>query len=257
MSQILCCECRYVYPIKLFEAVGTGLPITVCPNCGLVHTVDFQTEDISLDDNDLIHIPQQRLKDWILDTYCGSAIGEDAAAGSQNESEAKSDWDTGDKFWVAVKVHCAPGGKNPVASDFSLQWQEQGGSWADLGAAGELKYAGDDNMVITDETLANTYTIVAAACEAAVSDPMYLTDDLMTSVSVDIASSDTEVELWWAIDPAGAVAGKTYEFGIFDSRGEIGTSGTPQLIASTITIVAVGALEIDVSDSLTNIETLD
>jgi hypothetical protein len=264
MSQVLCCKCGAEYPVKLFEAIGIGLPIIVCPNCGLVHTVDFQTGKIAPDD-DLIHIPQVELKSYYYNGVDYDGGGNDSEVGSNASPPVSQgvdvvDWDTGDYFWVGFLLYDIACNQTPTTSmTVTLLVRKDGGIWETL-AASDLALPGTGNMAYTDLTPPNTAWFSSTkGGECSTTDEADgVAQDNGDNLATGVATDDAyRKEFWFAIDPSGASAGGLYEFAIYDSQSLIGTAGSPHVLDASVTIASIGALTIDVSDGLTNIETLD
>ena len=264
MAQVLCCKCGAEYPLKLFQAFDVSLPVIVCPNCGLVHTVDFQTGKTAPDDN-LIHIPQVKLKNYYYSGVDYDGGGNDSAIGNDanpivSQGQAVSDWATSDYFWVGFLLYDIACNQTPSTSfTVTLLVRKDGGAWQSL-AASDLAAPGTGNMVYTDLTPPNAdwYAATKGGECSTTDETDGVAQDNGDNLASGIATDDAyRKEVWFAIDPAGASAGSLYEFSIYDSQSLIGTVGSPYLLDASVTIVAIGALTIDVSDGLTNKETLD
>ena len=264
MSQVLCCKCGAEYPIKLFEAVGTGLPIIVCPSCGLVHTVDFQTGKTAPDD-DLVHIPQVELKSYYYTGVDYDGSGNDSAIGNDadpivNQGQAVSDWPVADQFWVGFLLYDVACNQTPdTSTTITLLVRKDGGNWETL-AASDLAPPGTSNMVYTDLTPpgADWYAATTGGECSTTNETEGVAQDNSDNLATGTASGNVyRKEFWFAIDPSGAAAGSLYEFAIYDSQGEIATVGTPYVLDANVTMASVGALEIDVSDAMSNKQTLD
>jgi hypothetical protein len=229
-----------------------------------VHTVDFQTAKIK----PVIGIEQIRLMNDYYDTVCVDGSGYDGKIGSDVASPVSqgvtvANWDTADYFWVGfVLTNYNLGECNKdvdTSSNVTLRVRKDGGSWTTL-AASDLAPPGAGNMVVTDLTPASGiwFTGDTSSCcanEESVGVAADNSDTLATGIGTAV---NYRCEFWFAIDPSGAAAGSLYEFAIWDSQGEFGTEGTPHILDVNVTMASGAApLTIDVSDAMTNTQTLD
>jgi hypothetical protein len=106
--------------------------------------------------------------------------------------------------------------REPISTTFTLDWQKDGGGWTTLAATGELKWAGDNNMVVTDATPA-TGIFFCSTCGGVAEDGAAV--DNSAACLLDI-SEDGDSEWWWGIDPAGASPFSRYTFRVNDDRGQ-------------------------------------
>jgi hypothetical protein len=135
----------------------------------------------------------------------------------------------GTLFWVGLRAW-NNATKDPLSTTFTLDWQRDAAGWNTLAAAGELKWAGNNNMVVTDPTPA-TGIFFCSSCGGNAVDGAAVDD--AAACTLDIASGD-DSEWWWGIDSAGATAGSTYTFRVNDDRGQF----TNTLLAASITFQA-------------------
>lgn len=265
MTQVRCCKCNTLYSIKLFEIATSGLPIIVCPQCGMVHTVKFDTVD---------HLPSKSpIEEIKLGTYYPNIIGTDgvnnahvsadlATPAKHASSPTLTDWVKTNKIWIGIKVGCNNCTKTPVSVTGTLQVRRgAGGTWYNLGAntgGNSLDWPGTGNMNYTTLTPPNGIWWTAndtGLCNTNRANGV--AQDNSASLTVPALAADEKVELWWAVDLQYGDAGQTYYFGAYDSHGDWGTAGSPAVLAVTITLATVASLTIDVSDGLSNKETLD
>ena len=254
MTQVTCCKCNTEYPLQLKEAAESRLPVIQCPNCGLVHTVEFHTEEI---------LPGLELKTIRLFDYYYSEVSYqtgplDGAIGSDADPPVKqgvavTDWVKTNKFWLGVCL--AEVGCNKTvdtSQNITLRWKKgAGGAWTTLAATGELKWAGTGNMVLTDLTPANAKAWVAQteSCALEPSADM-VAQDASASLATGVGTGNYSKEFWWAIDPAGAVDGQIYYFAIYDAQSGIGTEGSPYQLDASLTIYQAPPTEKTVTGSL-------
>jgi len=241
MTQVSCCKCGTEYPLQLREAVGSRFPVIQCPNCGLVHTVDFQTEKILPG----IELKTIRLLSYYYSELSADGSGVQGAIGSDEnppvkQSEDETSWATSSKFWIGIGVSEAGCNKTvDTNATFSLRYREDGGSWQDLGT-GNLAVAGTGNMNYTDLSPPNAdcWVAQAASCGGSIEPGDHVAQDNSRDLSSGVGTGNYVKELWWACDPASVPAGTLLEFGVYDSQGNIGTSGSPALLDCSITIAA-------------------
>ena len=171
---------------------------------------------------------------YYIDTICGSRIGSNASPPS-DQGEDPTGWSSSNKFWVGVRVRCTNSTKTTTTSNITLRWRVDSGGWVTLASSGELKYPGTGNMVYTDLTPPNSAWF-CGAIDCGLTD---CTDGIAQDNGAGISASldACELELWWAIDPAGMV-GSLYEFAIYDDNGEFGTESSPTVLSASVTAAA-------------------
>lgn len=140
------------------------------------------------------------------------------------------DWTKTSDIILAVSVHS--GGKDPIANTSKLRWRDvtDEGSFADVGATGEVHYNADTvlingtNLVVGNRRCSTQGYAWQNGEEV---EGASLTD------SIDIGD-DYESEVQFALDVSGAGDGHNYEFELYDAtRGvSLGTVG------ATLTIEA-------------------
>ncbi|MHC4310875.1 MAG: hypothetical protein ACYSW3_00205 [Planctomycetota bacterium] len=222
MTQFRCCKCDTLYPFILFGNDEGELPLIKCPECGEVHTVEVQTSNaIPVDPLD-----ELRAKDYYINVICDSRIGTDVASPVGVEDPVGQL--TTSKFWVGLRAW-NNAGKEPISTTFTLDWQRDSAGWNTLAATGELKWAGNNNMVVTDPTPA-TGIFFCSSCGGTPEDGAAVDDSAACALDI---SSGGDSEWWWGIDPAGATAGSTYTFRVNDNRGQF----TNTLLAASITFL--------------------
>jgi hypothetical protein len=114
-----------------------------------------------------------------------------------------------DPFVYAAQI--GNNGKDTVASAYKLQWRLAGGTWADLGATGALKYT--SSTVLSN----GTALIQANAKCTAPGDQTWQNGEEVEdgqSASIDLGS-DCYTEIQFAVDPSGADFGNVFEFRVW------------------------------------------
>jgi len=164
VSNVLCCKCGVEYPLKLYEAVGAKLPVTQCPNCGVVHTAKFDIEDLQPGKPlDLLKLLNYYYSELSSDGTYSGAVGSDASPPVKQASPGGdvTGWDRASYFWVGIAASEIGCNKTVNTSqNLYLRYRIDGGAWTDLGT-GTLVPSGTGNMQYTDLSPPNADAWVA------------------------------------------------------------------------------------------------
>lgn len=145
-------------------------------------------------------------------------------------------------------IYCVAIGRDtrdPPAETFKLQWRLSGGSFADLGATGAMKYT-------TSTVLSNGTALTSGNAKVAVSSMTWQNGEEVEdgiSGSIDLGS-DCYTEIQYGVDPAGASAGSTYNFQVVSSVNGILTAETGSML--NVSVVA-GTYEVSATFSSTTV----
>jgi len=135
------------------------------------------------------------------------------------------DWDKANKFIYAVQI--GHDERDTVAGAYKLQWRLAGGTWADVGATGAVKYANSSTLTNgTALTLENSKCYTPPYLGMTWQNGEEIEDGL--SLLIDLGS-DCYTELQFACDISGGEQGKTYEFQLYNN-----TKGEAVAIASGV-----------------------
>ncbi|MHA2136288.1 MAG: hypothetical protein ACW99J_20705 [Candidatus Thorarchaeota archaeon] len=134
--------------------------------------------------------------------------------------------------------------QDPIAGAHKLQWQEQGGTFADVGAASEISYY-DGAATAVDQT-ASSFALTCTTHN----NGDYSEDGTSSSQDMGI---DESVEHWFCIDTSNAQYGVTYEFQLYDTT----SSRANGLLGGTFTTDAAGNLTVNVNEGLSFATGLD
>jgi hypothetical protein len=156
-------------------------------------------------------------------------------------------WNLNDMIWVGAKLSCSNCGKTTVPTTVTLEVKKDAGSWLTL-VASECAMAGTGNMNYTDLTPPNSAWFTAnntGLCTTDATDG-YAHDSQAAQI-VQVSTKDDRFEVWWAIDLSGCSSGSTYYFGVWDSQGNLGTTGSPTQLAVSVAVVTA-AIDLVVAD---------
>jgi hypothetical protein len=102
-------------------------------------------------------------------------------------------------------------GKDPPAGVFKLQWKVSGGSFADLGSTGAVKYTTGTDL--TDTNAVTSGEALVAVANMTWQDGEEIEDGVSASINL---GSDYYSELQFGISFADATLGATYEFQLYN-----------------------------------------
>lgn len=130
-------------------------------------------------------------------------------------------------------IYCVAIGRDtrdPPAETFTLQWRVAGGTFANLGATGAMKYT-------TSTVLTNAGALTSGNAKVAVSNMTWQNGEEIedgVSASIDLGS-DYYTELQFGVDPAGATVGSTYEFQVVGSVNGVLATETGSMLTVGVT----------------------
>ena len=126
-------------------------------------------------------------------------------------------------------------GRDPAAAVLKLQWKVSGGSFADLGATGAVKYTTGTNL--TDTNAVTSGEALVAVTGMTWQDGQEIEDGV--SASIDLGS-DYYSELQFGVSFADAASGATYEFQLYNSTlGAVVAIETGSMLTVTIAADAI------------------
>jgi hypothetical protein len=153
----------------------------------------------------------------------------DRSSVSASDNAIVGGWVVTDKFILATCI--GYNGRDTAASAYKLQWRNvtASGSFADVAATGEIKYAAT-SAVLADGT---ALTSGNARCSSQSGTMTWqnglenVADNLLPDSTTLDLGSDCYTELQWALDPAGALVNNQYEFRLWNntSAATVGTCG--------------------------------
>lgn len=149
-----------------------------------------------------------------------------AEVGSDNTNV--TEWPVTQAFIYCVAI--GRDTRDPLAETFKLQWRVSGGSFADLGATGAMKYT-------TSTTLTDGSALTSGNARVAVSNMTWQNGEEVEdgiSASIDLGL-DYYTEIQYAVDPAGATVGSTYEFQVVGSVNGALTAETGSMLTVGVT----------------------
>jgi hypothetical protein len=154
-----------------------------------------------------------------------------------------TDWVIGTDFIVCVNINS--GGKDTEAAQYKLRWRNvtDSGSYADLGAAGELTYNSSTVLVQGTDIAEGT-----RRCSSQGGDAWQAGEEVEGASlcdSIDLAD-EYETEIHFGVDCDNALAGKEYAFELYDttngaSKGN--TEGGATLTIASVVVVATRGIK--------------
>jgi hypothetical protein len=186
------------------------------------------------------YFPQLLASNLLYDSDRSSIAGDNADV---------SNWNKADKIILAIQV--GYNGKDTAASTYKLQYRDEtddpGGSFVDVGASGEVKYAASSAVLVDD----NAVTSGEARC----TDPGNQTwqdgrenvgDNLLPDAGSFDLGSDCYTEFQFALDLSGAQSGHQYTFQLYNNTQGAG-------LGACASQVSIASADINVTCGVDNL----
>ncbi len=173
------------------------------------------------------------------------------------------DW-CADRHIYILATQIGYNGKDTAAAAYKLQWRDEtdnpGGSFTDVGATGEVKYAASSDSLVNGSSV----SITEAACTDLRSSMGYyeglecVGGNLIPSAGTFNITSDDYSELQWALDLSGAQDAHQYTFQLYNitQGAAVGTCGAQITVAYYNQSPAVALNTADDAEFTTNTPTL-
>jgi len=213
---IKCCKCGKGYDIKdnLYED-----NILICPHCGLKHKVDFTLFDKKIE-------KLKKVEKLNLAFYPSLGASRIADANRIDKSLADNGdvtgWVKTNDFILATRIYGSKGAYNYA---YTLKWRNvtDSGSFAAVGATGEISYAAD-TVLVDGQALPTESKICSAQTNYTWQNGMENEGDNILPDSGTYSLADEKyTELQWALDCSAAHDNDVYEFALYTSSTSIGT----------------------------------
>jgi len=213
---IKCCKCGKGYDIKdnLYED-----NILICPHCGLKHKVDFTLFDKKIE-------KLKKVEKLNLAFYPSLGASRIADANRIDKSLADNGdvtgWVKTNDFILATRIYGSKGAYNYA---YTLKWRNvtDAGSFAAVGATGEISYAAD-TVLVDGQALPTGSKICSAQTNYTWQNGMENEgDNILPDSGTYSLADEYYTELQWALDCSGAHDNDIYEFALYTSSTSIGT----------------------------------
>jgi len=213
---IKCCKCGKGYDIKdnLYED-----NILICPHCGLKHKVDFTLFDKKIE-------KLKKVEKLNLAFYPSLGASRIADANRIDKSLADNGdvtgWVKTNDIILATRIYGSKGAYNYA---YTLKWRNvtDSGSFAAVGATGEISYA-TDTVLVDGQALPTESKICSAQTNYTWQNGMENEGDNILPDSGTYSLADEKyTELQWALDCSAAHDNDVYEFALYTSSTSIGT----------------------------------
>jgi len=220
---IRCCSCKKEYGLEgnIFEyEKGSRYPILICPYCGLRHIINFMLFDNKIE-------KLKKVEKLDLTTYYPT-LGASRIADANRVDKSLADdgdvtgWVKTNDFILATRIYGSKGAYNYA---YTLKWRNvtDSGSFAAVGATGEISYAAD-TVLVDGQALPTESKICSAQTNYTWQNGMENEgDNILPDSGTYSLADEYYTELQWALDCSGAHDNDVYEFALYTNSTLIGT----------------------------------
>ena len=220
---IRCCSCKKEYGLKdnIFEyKKGSRYPILICPYCGLKHVINFMLFDNKIEK--LKKVEKLNLTSYYPTLGASRIADANRVDKSLVDNGDVSGWVKTTDFILATRIYGSKGAYNYA---YTLKWRNvtDAGSFAAVGATGEISYAAD-TVLVDGQALPIGSKICSAQTNYTWQNGMENEgDNILPYAGTYSLADEYYTELQWALDCSGAHDNDIYEFALYTSSTSIGT----------------------------------